>query len=1488
MRDMASVKLSPEPMNELITFLKERLKEGASFDNPRLTAAANRFFGGTRGEGRFDPRTAYDAVEAAVHWLLLETYADHLWRSPVTEALDFLQELAARLPTQSDRTQAQVDLQQFSSPIALAYIAAKLLNPQPGELIAEPSAGTGALAIWAKAAGAGVFCNELDERRRRVLALLGFDSTDYDAEFIDDFLPEDIKPKGVLMNPPFSSTSGRVVKHDTMYGARHVESALKRLEPGGRLVAITSAAMSMKAPKFSEWWQKIARTYNVRANFTVAGRVYAKQGTSVPIQIVVIDKDGSTPGDTWRDKLETIKWSEADSIEGAWDVLKDLCVREDRAADDERDENETKAEMFTPYLVPRLTGAMEHPTPIVEATSMAAIMPPPFTYKLSLPRWIIEKRFLSAIQLESVILAGQQHERRLPNGARAAFCVGHGTGVGKGRILAAIIIDNWLKGRKRAIWLSVSRDLIEAARRDLEDLGFGAIPLKLLNEYTADEEIRMKEGVIFLTYSTLIAGSRGGQKRIDQVQQWLGKDGVVIFDEAHKAKNALATGQGDPTQTGQAVCDLQDPKKNPDYRFVYSSATGATDVRNMAYMLRLGLSGEGTQFSSFSEFMAEIDGGGVAAMEMICRHLRSSGQYASGSISFGVDPASGLAVEYSEVVHKLTPEQRMMYDNAAKAWQAILKRIDDAIEETNGGPRERARAISNFWASQQRFFNQVITAFKIPSLIKRIETARADGRSVIISLVGTGEARTADKVSKAIVADESLDDLDFSPREIIGDMILRSFPVTLYEDVDDPTTDRTIKVVKKDKDGNPAQSREALKMRTELLDRISTLHIPDNPLDQIINHFGQSNVAEITGRSRCLIRDPHTGKTEYKKRAPEGVAMDKVNLYEMDQFQSGKKRISIISDAGSMGISLHASNEAENQDRREQIVLQFGWSADKEMQRFGRSHRSNQKYPPIYTLLTTEIGGERRFVSTIARRLGSLGALTKGERRSVDVADISQYNFETDEGRAALSYMFASIMRGEEVPGINDPKQALRDMGLLEKDWMGRESIRREHEKNVPRFLNRVLTLEVDRQNAMFDHFFNLFHRAIEIAKAQGTFDEGVTDIKAEAIRLAQPPRVVAVDAATGAKTIYYNLDVDQRSRRVSFERAMEEVEKRGAAFFLHVKRQEIILAVPSRSHTDVETGRTYETFSIWKPERPRADHWRDDELRRKRQLLQPEEARAWWERRHAEVPEIETWQRHVIGGSIFTVWKRLKRQADAKLQVIRATTSSGQRIVGAAIPAGHIGPTLRALGIARHLIDPHEIFNAVWKERDQIELVEDILIRQASVHKEKRIEVVTTNYYHFANLRLCDLINEMIDHRQRFFVSTEEEEGIHQITKLLEIYPPIRPTKGATAETVADDTNFTEEPPVNIFDLLLPVDEEHVRPRFEPVKENRPSAPLPQSNKVKAPAGNSHSQRPATKPRKALPGKNDQLAFDFNNADTNEDALEALSAMIAKAASTK
>lgn len=69
------------------------------------------------------------------------------------------------------------------------------------------------------------------------------------------------------------------------------------------------------------------------------------------------------------------------------------------------------------------------------------------------------------------------------------FFLGDSAGIGKGRQIGGIIYENWLRGRGKHFWLSVSTDLYLDAKRDLNDIGAGHIPTKLLSDmgYCASE-----------------------------------------------------------------------------------------------------------------------------------------------------------------------------------------------------------------------------------------------------------------------------------------------------------------------------------------------------------------------------------------------------------------------------------------------------------------------------------------------------------------------------------------------------------------------------------------------------------------------------------------------------------------------------------------------------------------------------------------------------------------------------------------------------------------------------------------------------------------------------------------------------------------------------------------------------------------------------------------------------------------------------------------
>lgn len=194
------------------------------------------------------------------------------------------------------------------------------------------------------------------------------------------------------------------------------------------------------------------------------------------------------------------------------------------------------------------------------------------------------------------------------------------------------------------------------------------------------------------------------------------------------------------------------------------------------------------------------------------------------------------------------------------------------------------------------------------------------------------------------------------------------------------------------------------------------LALPSNPLDELIERLGGPDaVAELTGRKGRVVRSRAPGGAPvFSARAAVGSAeMDSLNVAECAAFQAGKKLVAIISDAASTGISLHSDSRCGNTRRRTHVTVELPWSADKAIQQLGRTHRSNEAHPPRYLLASTTLGGERRFAAAVARRLASLGALTRGDRRAASGLDVAADNLDTPLGRAALRRVCDSLLSPE-------------------------------------------------------------------------------------------------------------------------------------------------------------------------------------------------------------------------------------------------------------------------------------------------------------------------------------------------------------------------------------------------------------------------------------------------------------------------------------------
>jgi hypothetical protein len=1039
----------------------------------------------------------------------------------------------------------------------------------------------------------------------------------------------------------------------------------------------------------------------------------------------------------------------------------------------------------------RIPESQAHPTRLVQSAAMASVAPPKPTYRPHLPANVISMGLLSDAQLESVIYAGEAHAGYLagswtvdetfdvvsaaPDDAenavrfRRGWLLGDGTGAGKGRQVAGILLDNWLKGRQRAVWISKSDKLIDDAQRDWSALGQERLLITPLARFRQGTPIRLDQGILFTTYATLRSDAREEKvSRVRQIVDWLGRDfdGVIVFDESHAMQNAAGEkserGEQAPSQQGRAGVRLQHAL--PNARVLYVSATAATTVHNLAYAQRLGLWGSvDFPFATRAEFVEAIEGGGVAAMEVLARDLKALGLYAARSLSYE-------GIEYELVEHQLTTEQVRIYDAYAGAFQVIHNNLNAALQAANVtgetgtlNSQAKSAARSAFESAKQRFFNHLITAMKTPALIAAVERDLEAGHAAVIQIVSTGEALMERRLAEIPTEDWGDVQVDITPREYVLDYLAHGFPTQLYEPFTDGEGNLSSRPVYRD--GQPVQCREAIERRDRMIERLASLAPVQGALDQIVQRFGTETVAEITGRSRRIVRK--SGPSGLDRLVVEARA-GSANLAEAQAFMDDDKRILVFSDAGGTGRSYHADLTAKNRRQRVHYLLEAGWKADTAIQGLGRSNRTNQAQPPLFRPIATNVKAEKRFLSTIARRLDTLGAITKGQRQTGGQGLFrADDNLESVYARAALRQLYLLLYTGK-VEGCS--LQAFQDatgLRLTDGDGSLREDL-----PPITTFLNRLLALTIDLQNTLFGVFENLLRTKIEGAIASGIYDLGVETVTAESLMVINR-QTLYVHPETRAETSVFTITRRDRNRPLTLAEALDRADDPRARILVNSQSGRAAVEVPAPSLM-LDDGTIERRVRLLRPmERPAIPvsdlahtHWQESD--------RADFARAW-EAEIAAVPKFTNSELHIVTGLLLPIWKRLPNES---MRVYRLQTDDGERIIGRLVSPVWVA---QAVGSEAPTLSPGDAFTAVLNGRTVLQLQDGLELRRAKVMGEFRIELSGFTDGMVERLKATGLVSEIISWKLRLFVPTSAS-GPGILVKVMERHPLVRIADKAAA----------------------------------------------------------------------------------------------------------
>ena len=679
--------------------------------------------------------------------------------------------------------------------------------------------------------------------------------------------------------------------------------------------------------------------------------------------------------------------------------------------------------------------------------------------------------------------------------------VNHNTGIGKGRVVAAMI-RYALRNGKTPIFVTEKPNLYADMYRDLNDIGVeqikpimtdadqevplnddGTIKLKtkdakkhsdLLEKLIADADLG-DHNIIFTTYSQMQMPSGKASANALRRRSFLetfAKNGIVILDESHNA------GGTESAQRGGKKNEEGGEQKVGRAGFVralvgmatgvfYSSATYAKrpSVMDLYFKTDMALS-----VANIADLPDAIARGGVPLQQVVAAMLTKAGQYIRRERTFS-------GVEYNTTVvdvNKSAAEQISgimlgvkEFDDSKEAAVKTLKSYikDEAAALTTDGSIGSAGATStNFTSIMHNLIDQMLLTLKIDDAAKLAIAALKRGEKPVITVSNT----------MGSFIEEYAEEVGVKP----GDAINLSFGDLLRRYLE-----RSREVLIKDVSGKSRRARltdeqlgpSGVKQYNRVLAQIeaatSLSSVPISPIDRLhhlLSKEGYSS-SEITGRTHMI--EYGDGAPVLRTRQSKDVSISGRRRV-ITKFNSGDLDVLILNQAGATGLSLHASKTFKDQRRRRMIIAQAEKNIDTHMQMLGRIHRTGQVIAPAYDQLVADIPAEKRPAAVLAKKMASLNANTTAARGS-QFTSKEVVDFMNDYGDEVVAQLMSDMPEIHEKLG--EPLGGNRDGNGFDKEGAARKTT------------GRIPILPVAEQEALYAMIEASYAETLSRAEAMGS-----------------------------------------------------------------------------------------------------------------------------------------------------------------------------------------------------------------------------------------------------------------------------------------------------------------------------------------------------------------------------------------------------------------